>query len=106
MKKTFLLLITLVLLLSACSEPELSPIEKAQQKAVSIGEQFLNYEITEDEAVEQLHSIKVPETEGNGQLYLQTDIDYLAFLILQENSTYEKIKEKVESIRSRDYTDE
>lgn len=106
MKKTFLLLIALVLLLSACSEPELSPIEKCQQKAVSIGEQFLNYEITEDEAVEQLHSLKAPETEGGGQLFLDVDIGYLAFLILQENSTYEEIKEKVEWIRSRDYTDE
>lgn len=113
MKKTFLLLLALLLILpvSACTEApaELSPIEKCQQKAVSIGEQFLNYEITEEEAVEQLESLRVPETEGNGQLSLSVDINYLAFIIgkdLGGKATYEEIKEKVEWIRSRTYTDE
>lgn len=107
MKKTFLLLVAMVLLLSACSEP--TPIEKAQQRAVSIGEQFLNYEITEDEAKAALDSIKVPETEGSGGLSLKVDIDYLSFIIGKElggAATYEEIEEKVEWIRSRDYTDE
>ena len=104
MKKMILGLRALVLLLSACSEP--TPIEKCQQKAVSIGEQYLNYEITEDEAVAQLKSLRVPETEGSGQLSLQVDINYLAFIIGKElggKASYEEIKEKVEWIRTSTY---
>lgn len=101
MKKTFLLLIALVLLLSACAGP--APIEKARQKAVSIGEQFLNYELTAAEAKEQLDSIMVPETEGNGQLFLKKDIAYLSFIIGKRGSTYEEIADKVEFIRTRTY---
>ena len=128
MKKLFAVIIlaaTLLSLLSGCSErdstrtrrdrseregtgadeKQLEPIEKAQAKAVEIGEQYLNFEITGDEAREMLNSIKVPETDGDGQIFLNADIGYLAFIIAKYDSTYEEIKEKVEWIASRDYTD-
>ncbi len=108
MRKIFTVIIlaaTLLSLLSGCGQKELEPIEKAQAKAVEIGQQYLDYEITAKEAKEMLDSIKVPETEGNGQLYLDADIGALAFQIISQNGTYEKIKEKVDWIESQDYTD-
>lgn len=95
---------TLLSLLGGCGG-ELEPIEKAQARAVEIGEQYLNFEITAEEAKEMLDSIKVPETEGNGQIYLDADIGYLAFLIIKHDGTYEDVKKKVESIAKDDYTE-
>lgn len=95
------LVLCLSFLLCSCGEP--SPIEKAQQRAVEIGEQYLNYELTAEEAEDQLDSIKVPETEGNGQSYLEGDIGYLGFLIIKNDSTYEEIQKKVESIKNSTY---
>ena len=107
MKKVIVLCITIATLLATmagCGK-ELQPIEKAQAKAVEIGEQFLNYEITGAEARELLNSIKVPESEAeHGQLYLEVDIAALAFSIGKQDSTYEEIEDKVEFIKNRDYT--
>lgn len=102
MKKVFLLLLVLCMLFSVAGCGELTPIEKCQQRAVRIGEQFLNYEITEDEAVEQLESLRVPETEGTGQFELEADIASLAFKIRIESS-YEDISNKIELIRNDKY---
>ncbi len=108
MKKYFILLLvaaTLLTGLAGCKK-ELTPIEKAQARAVEIGEQYLNFEITGAEARELLNAIKVPEVEsGNGQLYLKADISALAFYIAKQDSTYEQIKERVERIASNDYTE-
>jgi hypothetical protein len=90
-----------VLLLSACSEP--TPIEKCQQKAVSIGEQYLNYESTGAEAREQLDSIKVPETEGGGHVRLRSHISTLAFMIGSQDASYEEIEKRVEWLRTGTY---
>lgn len=103
MKRLLLLLMALCVLLScvACGK-ELTPIEKCRQKAVSIGEAFLNYEITEEEAIEQLESLKVPETEGDGGFMLQADINALAFAI-RIDKPYEDIESKIELIRNYTY---
>lgn len=106
MKKLIAVILTLVMVfaLTACDGKELTPIEKAQQKAVEIGEQFLNFELTADEAREKLEGIRVPEPEeGHGKLYLECDIDALSFAILTDES-YEELEERVDSIRKQDYT--
>lgn len=106
MKKVIAGILTLLIVftLVACVGKELTPIEKAQQKAVEIGEQFLNFELTADEAREKLEGIRVPEPEeGHGKLYLECDIDALSFMILTDES-YEELEEKVDYIRNRDYT--
>lgn len=111
MKKLFAVIAlaaTLMSLLAGCgAEKELTPIEKAQAKAVEIGQQYLDFEITAKEAKEMLDDIKVPETdgEGHGQLQLDVDIGVLSFLIGKQGSTYEDVKKKVEFIASQDYTD-
>lgn len=102
MKKFIILLFCITLILSGCGA---SDIEKAQARAVEIGESYLDYEITAQEAAEQLDSILVPETEGNGQTYLEADITALSFAITRRDSTYEEVAEKVEYIKGRDYTD-
>ena len=99
-----LALATLLSLLGGCGK-ELEPIEKAQAKAVEIGEQYLDFEITGKEARALLNDIKVPETEGNGQIYLKGDISALAFYIGKNDSTYDEVKKRVESIAEYDYTD-
>lgn len=106
-KARFLLIFTavLALFLMGCNgKKEPAPIEKAQQRVVEIGEQFLNYEITAAEAKEMLDSILVPETEGNGQTYLKGDINYLIFIICKYDTTYEDVQEKVQSIKEFNYT--
>lgn len=106
MRKFFAAIIlasTMLTLLAGCGK---APIEKAQARAVEIGKQYLNYEITGQEAREMLDSIKVPAVEsGNGQLYLEVDISALSFLILKNDSTFEEIRDKIDSIESRDYTE-
>lgn len=108
MKKVFcgvMAAVLLVSLLVGCGSKELTPIEKAQARAVEIGEQYLNFEITGEEARKLLYSIKVPAVEtGNGQLSLDVDIDYLAFLVGKQDSSYAEIERKVEWIASYDYT--
>ena len=103
MKKAFIFLLVLCMLFSLAGCGELTPIEKCQQRAVSIGERFLNYEITGKEARELLNDLKAPETEGNGQLYLDVDIGYLAFIIAKQDSTYAEIEKQVEDIRNSTY---
>lgn len=107
-KARFLLIFTavLALFLTGCNEKkEPAPIEKAQQRVVEIGEQFLNYEITAAEAKEMLDSILVPETEGNGQIYLNADIGDLQLRIISVNATYESVQKKVQFIKERNYTE-
>jgi hypothetical protein len=81
------------------------PIETIQDRAVEIGQQFLAGKLTEAEAKEKLDSLMVPEAEGNGQTYLQADIDYLSFIICKNGSTYEDVQEKVDWIAGFDYTE-
>lgn len=102
MKKLILLSICITLILCGCGA---SDIEKAQARAVDIGESYLDYEITAQEAAEQLDNILVPETEGNGQTYLEADIAFLSFIISKQDTTYEEVEAKVEYIKGRDYTD-
>lgn len=112
MKKIISVILCLALLLPCllgCAEKQ--PIEKAQERAVEIGEQYLDYEITAKEAMEKLDSISVPEAEGYeyGKTFLEGDISALYLLISRQDSTmakvtWEEIKEKVDWIKNRDYT--
>lgn len=81
-------------------------IEKAQAKIVSIGEQFLDYELTREEAKKQLDSITIPSTEDNGDSFLSVDKDYLEYLIIKtgtNDKTYDEIKEKIQHIKKGNY---
>jgi hypothetical protein len=102
MKKLLALLLAVCLLLSlsACGD---TPIEKCQKKVVSVGEAYLDFEITIDEAVSQLESIKVPETEGDGQDQLESDLWLLTHCIKRQESTYADVEFWVEYIRDRTY---
>ena len=105
MRKSISLLLSFLLLLILCGCGEKSQIEKAQDKIVSIGERFLDYELTVDEAREQLESIAIPEVEGNGEL-LSVNRDYLSFLILKtktNTATFEEIQNEIDYIRKRNY---
>lgn len=83
---------------------ELRPIEKAQARAVSIGEQYLDYEISASEAKALLEDIVVPEMEvGDGQLYLRIAIRYLANIIGRPETTYQDIEKEVKEIASMDF---
>ena len=102
---------TLLSLLCGCgAKAELEPIEKAQAKAVEIGQQYLDFEITAKEAKEMLDSIKVPETEGEGKQKLELDIKTLELFIedetrLPETDTREAVRLQLEWLARFDYTD-
>ena len=97
-----LILAAIVVIFVGCGEK--SQIEKAQDKVVSIGEQFLDYEITADEAIEKLDSIAIPST--GDSLGLEVDKDYLGYLILKtitNSATFEEIEEKINYINKANY---
>ena len=106
-KRLIALLCALLILvgLAGCGEKEKAPIEKVQARAAEIGQQFLDGELTAAEAKEKLDSMKVPETEGNGQFYLENDIAYLSFIIGKRDSTYDDVQRKVDGIQSANYKD-
>lgn len=106
MKKGLIILLIglTVLTFGGCGEK--SQIEKAQDKIVEIGEQFLDYELTADEARERLDSVIVPVGDGIGFSSLDTSKDFLSYLILKsENgtSTFEEIEEKIMHIKETNY---
>lgn len=113
MKKILLMAVVFALLLSlvGCgSDKPTTAIDKCRNKVVEIGQQFLDYEITADEAKEQLNSIIVPETEtGRGSTSLRADIGMLVFMILDAKNpysndyTYDDIAERVSRISDTDY---
>ena len=100
----FLLIGVVVFTFGGCGEK--SQIEKAQDKIVEIGEQFLNYELTADEASERLDSVVVPTGDGAGFSSLDTNKDFLSYLILKSKkgmSTFEEIEEKITDIKDTNY---
>lgn len=108
MKKVIVLLLSVTLMLGlfvGCRGRELTPIEKAQARAVEIGERYLNFEITGAEASKLLKAIKVPATEtGDGQMRLELDISLLASAMVMSTFSYEDIEYKVKAIKAYDYT--
>ena len=101
---SLILSLMLIVTFSGCKEK--TQIEKAQEKIVSIGEQFLDYELTIDEAREKLDSIVIPEIDGNGDLFLKTDKNALSYLILKtktNSSSFDEIREQIDNIKNSNY---
>ena len=102
MKKivAILLVLAFVLSLSGCGEKEKTPLEKARDRAVSIGQSFLDFEITAEEARTQLDSIAVPDRHGEGR-YLSIRISLLSYQLIDglHDLDYEKIADTIESIK-------
>lgn len=104
MKKIIVALLVIIICFSIVG-CEKAPVEKAQDRVVQIGEQFLNYEITRYEALAALEDITVPTCDK--QLYLQSDINTLIITLTGLSSgftTYEDVCEDVEWIKGCDYT--
>ena len=106
MKKGLIVLLIGVTVFTFGGCGEKTQIEKAQDKIVEIGEQFLDYELTADEAKERLDSVIVPVGDGLGFSSLDTSKDFLSYLILKsENgmSTVEEIEEQITNIKESNY---
>jgi hypothetical protein len=105
MKKQFIITLLLsAIVLTGCGEK--SQIEKAQEKIVEIGEQFLEYELTADDAKARLDSVIVPAGDGIGFSALDTSKDFLSYLILKSKngrSTFEEIEEQITKIKESNY---
>lgn len=107
MKKSLIILLAGIIIFSfgGCGNEE-TQLQKAQNKIVEIGEQFLDYELTADEADEKLDSILVPTGEGMGFSSLERDKSYLSFLIIKSkngNATFTEIEEEIKHIKESDY---
>lgn len=103
---SFIISATIILsLFSACSS---SPLEKAQDKVVEIGNDFLDYKITAKEAIEKLDSIIVPKDDNlHGATVLECYISILRTMLLKVDSgfgdvSFEEISEKVDEIDNKD----
>lgn len=111
MKKVVALLIAIVTvaaLFAGCTGEKTSdkePIVKAQEKVVQIGQEFLDYDITAEEAVAKLKSVLVPHAFKEGHDRLVGDIEMLVFLIDREDRTYDSIERKIDYIKKSKYTD-
>lgn len=106
MKKGFIILLIGVTIFTFGGCGEKSQIEKARDKIVEIGEQFLDYELTADEAKERLDSVIVPGGDGLGFSSLDTNKDFLSYLILKSKNgraTFEEIAEKITDIKENNY---
>lgn len=113
MKKAIVFLIlaaTLLGLLVGCGSKETAaarertPIEKARDRAVEIGQQYLDFEITASEAKQLLGDITVPEVEsGDGSLFLRSAINHLVFILGRQGTTYEDVESEVEHLVSMDF---
>ena len=100
----FIVIAIISLLFASCGEK--SQIEKAQDKIVLIGNEFLDYELTAEEAIKQLDSILIPDIEGNGDLYLEADKDNLSYLITKSKintASFEEIQEEINHIKKQNY---
>ena len=98
MKKIMIIITCLLaLLLASCAS---TPVEKAQDRIVEIGEQYLNYEISREAALEALNEIEdlIPED----QLGLQIDLESLQIKISSRKG-YEAIAAKVQYIKDYNY---
>ena len=103
-KAIALIMIVCTLSLVACKEK--TQIEKAQDRIVEIGKQYLNYELTADEAKEKLDSIIIPDIEGNEDLYLTVDRDALSYYITKSKvsrSSLSDVEKQLENIRNQKY---
>lgn len=108
MKKVFAILLAFVMIFSLCSCGEKSQIRKAQDKIVEIGEQFLDYKLTADEAEDQLRGVVIPRGDGTGDELLIGDVWRLGVLVVQvENgyNTFEDFEAQLEEIKKENYED-
>ena len=96
---TILTLIIILIGLTGCSNS--SPLDKARKRAIKIGEDYLNYEITNKEAIELLNDIIIPEDDNNDDLVI-----YICIRDLQENienKNYNGIIEEITTLRQYSY---
>ena len=106
MKKGFLIFLIGVMIFTIGGCAKKTQIEKAQDKIVEIGEQYLDYELTAAEATEMLDSVIVPKGEGLGYSSLDSSKDFLSYLISKSKNgtaTFEEIEEQLTHIKTRDY---
>lgn len=94
--------ILVLMLFSGCGG---SQIEKARDKIVSIGESFLDYDITADEACEQIDSVLIPD--GGDGAYLKSMTHSLKMLLLKSKISNMRdltteIEEEIQDIKEAD----
>ena len=108
MKKTGVLFLVWILLLTFAACGGNATVAEAQEEVVSIGEKFLTGNLNADKAVAQLETVDIPQTEGNGYVYLAGDINHLAYMIdgtQTDEITMDQVREKVDWIKNSDYGD-
>lgn len=101
MKRTVVLFLTVILVLSISGCKEKTQYEKARDKAVEIAGQYLEYEITASEAVERLESIAIPKEDDYCYTILSADINALIWDI--NHSDFDGVSRKIEIMNYDSY---
>lgn len=81
MKRIIAVMIVIMLVLTLFGCEEKTQYEKARDRAVEIAKQYLDYEITADEAIDKLKSIAIPKQDDYCYTILSADISALVFYI-------------------------
>ena len=103
-----LILIVVVFAFAGCQEEkkELSQVDKAKNKVLQIGHQFLDYEITADEAYDQLDALLLPDSDSCfSALCLSIDTTSLKIKLRANRPSYSEIEECIANIERIDTSD-
>lgn len=92
---------------TGCQEElKLSQVEKAKNKVLQIGNQFLDYEITADEAYDQLNELLLPDKDSCfSALRLAIGVQALMFDLNAIQPNYTEIEDDIKKIESIDTSD-
>lgn len=101
MKRTMVLILSVILILTFAGCKEKTQYEKARDKAVEIAEQYLDYKITASEAVEKLESIAIPKEDNYCYTILRADINALVWDI--NHSDFDGVSRQIEIMNFDSY---
>ncbi len=91
--------------LTACSDSDTKQLRKAQKAIIKIGDQFLDYKITTEEASDRLESIALPASDTSGARLLdilKSSLEYEFKIGKSGEPDFDAIKDDIDKIKDVD----
>lgn len=101
MKKLCIALIPILILSFFCSCKAQTRTEKAQRKAVEICESYLNFDISKEDAKNELNSVASSIESEN--ISLGVEINYIAYLLTKPSVSMEDFQYHYEFLKNAKY---